>query len=237
MDEFIAGESTNSGAVTPVANPNSSSLDQKQKIGLWVLLFLVFFIILFWYISLRVYITKSLYGDYNPAELRLDQANQQKLLENQARLDDVYSIDTDGDGISDWEESNVYGTSAYLVDSDGDGINDKDEVNAGTNPTCPEGKQCTGSMVNDLTPTNSSNSSVISGEAVTATQSELMKQAFGEKPDPEFLRGHLLSAATDAEQKTVIQNLTDEQILEFYQQLVGSDALTATSSEVINNQQ
>jgi len=42
--------------------------------------------------------------------------------------------DTDGDGITDWQEENTYYTSKYLADSDGDGINDKEEISAGSNP-------------------------------------------------------------------------------------------------------
>ncbi|MDY6837608.1 MAG: hypothetical protein SWH78_06515 [Thermodesulfobacteriota bacterium] len=36
--------------------------------------------------------------------------------------------DTDGDGISDYDEINEYGTDPYKVDTDGDGLNDGDEL-------------------------------------------------------------------------------------------------------------
>ncbi len=36
--------------------------------------------------------------------------------------------DTDGDGISDYEEVYVYGTSPYLTDSDSDGVSDYDQI-------------------------------------------------------------------------------------------------------------
>ena len=43
--------------------------------------------------------------------------------------------DTDGDGLSDWEEQNVYNTDWLDADSDDDGIDDGDEVNVtGTDP-------------------------------------------------------------------------------------------------------
>ena len=44
----------------------------------------------------------------------------------------VYTIpvtDTDGDGIPDIEEINIYGTDPNKMDTDGDGINDGDEIN------------------------------------------------------------------------------------------------------------
>ena len=43
--------------------------------------------------------------------------------------------DDDGDGLSDLDEANNYGTDLLLADSDGDGLNDQDELNThGTDP-------------------------------------------------------------------------------------------------------
>lgn len=42
--------------------------------------------------------------------------------------------DTDNDGLSDYEEKNIYGTDYKNPDTDGDGINDGDEVKMGRNP-------------------------------------------------------------------------------------------------------
>jgi fibronectin-binding autotransporter adhesin len=44
------------------------------------------------------------------------------------------SGDSDGDGLSDDDETNVYGTDPFDPDSDNDGMNDGDEVVAGSNP-------------------------------------------------------------------------------------------------------
>jgi Bacterial TSP3 repeat len=51
--------------------------------------------------------------------------------------------DTDGDGLSDYDEINIYHTSPYLKDTDSDGIPDGVEVKNGTDPNCPQGKTCT----------------------------------------------------------------------------------------------
>jgi len=43
-------------------------------------------------------------------------------------------IDSDGDGLSDWEEIHVFGTDPFDEDTDGDGMNDGEEVFLGRNP-------------------------------------------------------------------------------------------------------
>ncbi|MFZ5390769.1 MAG: hypothetical protein ACOZAJ_00630 [Patescibacteria group bacterium] len=50
--------------------------------------------------------------------------------------------DTDGDGLSDYEEINFYRSSIYLKDTDSDGVDDKIEVDKGEDPNCPQGQDC-----------------------------------------------------------------------------------------------
>jgi hypothetical protein len=50
--------------------------------------------------------------------------------------------DTDMDGLSDYDEINIYKTSPYLPDSDSDGYLDGEEVKNGENPNCPVGQTC-----------------------------------------------------------------------------------------------
>ena len=49
----------------------------------------------------------------------------------------VAALDTDGDGLSDYDEINIYGTLTNNPDSDGDFINDGDEINNSSNPLDP----------------------------------------------------------------------------------------------------
>ncbi len=46
-------------------------------------------------------------------------------------------IDTDGDGLSDDDETNIYGTDPLKYDTDGDGLGDGVEIRMGTDPLVP----------------------------------------------------------------------------------------------------
>lgn len=50
--------------------------------------------------------------------------------------------DTDGDGISDYDEEKLFQTSPYLRDTDGDGSPDNVELANGENPNCMAGQRC-----------------------------------------------------------------------------------------------
>ncbi len=54
----------------------------------------------------------------------------------------MMQTDTDGDGLSDYDEKYIYHTSIYLKDSDGDGYSDKEEIDNGYDPNCPKGENC-----------------------------------------------------------------------------------------------
>lgn len=64
---------------------------------------------------------------------------------NQIDKEDLLGLrqkDTDQDGLSDYDELYIYGSSPYLKDTDSDGVNDEEEVIFGTDPSCPEGENC-----------------------------------------------------------------------------------------------
>jgi hypothetical protein len=59
-----------------------------------------------------------------------------------AELIEQQQSDTDGDTLTDYDELYVFNTSPYLSDTDGDGNSDYDELQAGTDPTCAVGIEC-----------------------------------------------------------------------------------------------
>lgn len=67
--------------------------------------------------------------------VNLDENEAQKLLALKVQ-------DTDTDSLSDYDELYTYHTSPYLPDTDSDNIPDGEEIKKGTNPNCPEGKDC-----------------------------------------------------------------------------------------------
>lgn len=58
------------------------------------------------------------------------------------RTQKLRTQDTDGDGLTDYDELYVFRTSPFLEDSDSDGVNDGAEVAAESDPNCPAGKTC-----------------------------------------------------------------------------------------------
>lgn len=86
--------------------------------------------------------------------------------------------DTDHDGLSDYDEINIYHTSPFLPDTDGDGIPDGVEVKNGTNPLCPEGQTCTnqGALYNANSGTGASSSEVMASGQQAVFTAEQLKQ-------------------------------------------------------------
>ncbi len=116
----------------------------QQKIFI-ISLILVTFIILslgFYQIAQNIrnpFIYKEQYKNIGKGGCNEPTEIQKKILMNR---------DTDGDGLSDYDELYKYHTSPFLKDSDSDGIDDKKEIENKTDPNCPEGKNC---FSNDLT--------------------------------------------------------------------------------------
>jgi len=142
------------------------------------------------------------------------QPEEVALLELQAK-------DTDGDGLSDYDELYSYNTSPYIADSDSDAVNDKDEVNRGTDPNCPEGKSCgvltnanASVAVNAVTNASATNTVVIPGNP-TAAQ----------------IREALLASGVS---KTELDAVDDASLLSSYQTALAEEASTNTNAGTVN---
>ncbi len=218
---------------------------KQQKIGLSVLALVTLLIMVLWYLQLQKSLVYPLYGGLNPATLNDTAASQ--------TASDQSNKDTDKDGLTDYQEINIYHTSPYLPDTDGDGLSDKQEVDAGTDPNCPQGKVCngqtlpaTGESVSAPLFTNASGTAPVGGlnlsvldqlgqpstsqasgntnsAGLTPEQIATLKQAFGDNPDPKLLRQKFIDAATTDADKQKISQLTDEKLLQVYLIMISSN--------------
>lgn len=108
-------------------------LTKEQKTGFVLLLVFSLLIISFGVLQIRNNLHKS---------FKLTSAIPLNIGEDLNSLDSLRLRDTDGDGLSDFDELFIYNTSPYLADTDSDGILDGQEVLQGTNPLCPKGQDC-----------------------------------------------------------------------------------------------
>ena len=108
--------------------------------------FLVFFVVGLLALGIGVWYSRNTIRE--PFLVSYEDNVEQNTEDNNQALEDFAKLlterqkDTDGDGLTDYQEINIYKTSAYLVDSDSDRISDKDEIIRGTNPNCTEGEDC-----------------------------------------------------------------------------------------------
>ncbi|MBT4153682.1 MAG: hypothetical protein HOE53_03465 [Candidatus Magasanikbacteria bacterium] len=126
---------------------HEQSLGKEQKVGFVLLLVFGLMAVALGYLQLR----NTLHNPFMVAKQDASHtvsAPLDEVLGNDARLQ---SIDTDQDGLNDYEELTFYETSPYIQDTDSDGIDDYSEVQTGTDPLCGEGKECSAQII-DLTP-------------------------------------------------------------------------------------
>src|SRR3989338_4002530 len=135
----------------------------------------------------------------------------------------LQSIDTDHDGLNDYEELNFYSTSPYLHDSDSDGVEDQTEIVNRTDPNCPEGKKC-------LTSENSVTTSTQGLTPVLGEQTGIGSDPGSIPPpqitddlatlsrDPQKLREMMLRTGTMTKEE--LDSVSDSTILQLAQNLV-----------------
>lgn len=198
------------------------SLTKQQKWGLGFLSFFTLIILLFWFMQLRQQLIYPFYMGMSPGEYYDSQdlsiTEQLGISEEESIAIYQKSKDTDSDGLSDWDELNIYGTSPYLADSDGDNLSDYDEIQAQTDPNCPEGQNCLEDnlVVNEVT--GGSNDTVI--DPLNNEESDILLEAFGEEPSIDILRSALIEAGANKEE---LDQISDEDLLSMYAQMMSEN--------------
>lgn len=133
-------------------------------------------------------------------------ADSQVVLEDKAAVIENLNRtkDTDNDGLSDYDELNVYGTSPYLEDTDLDKVSDYDEMILGLDGKC-EGNACS----NIVTPTESN-----INFSSSATE-ELQNMTFEE------FKNYLLESGYE---KDYVASLTEVEFNEIKKNMINSDS-------------
>lgn len=147
---------------------------------------------------------------------------------------DLSLKDSDGDGLSDYEEINISKTSPYLEDSDSDSISDKQEVSQGTDPNCPVGKICNG--VGSSSGPEASSSETINNTIISTIPTEnpavngaaTIVPGIGNEVTPATLRQILLQNGYD---QATLDQISDEDIMKSYQEAVKSSQNNSSNSQ------
>lgn len=117
--------------------------------------------------------------------------------------------DSDGDGLTDYDELYQYYTSPYIKDSDSDGIDDLKEVNQDTDPNCPVGTECVQASSADIN--NNTNQTITNIADLTTEQ----------------LREILVKNGIP---QTTVDQLDDQTLIQYYQQVISSTAANNTNT-------
>ncbi len=149
---------------------------------------------------------------WKPKEKTVEQTQKKK----EDTIVDLQSKDTDGDGLNDYEELNVFTTSPYLADTDGDNVDDAKEVQSGSDPNCPEGKTC---GAEDAAIAGAQEAAPSFGLGAAAelkppeAPQELQQLLTGEGIDGNALRSLLAQSGI---KEDVLKNVSDEDLMALY---------------------
>jgi hypothetical protein len=146
-------------------------------------------------------------------------------------IDYQRQLDTDHDGLTDFDELHVYGTSPYLYDTFGYGLSDAEVIKKGL-PLCPgAGKNCSGGTTSATAGINNASSSLISSfnpspENPSTTPQNLDLQAILHNPTQ--LRQILLQSGQMT--KADLDKISDADLLRTAQASFGSSTLPISTS-------
>jgi hypothetical protein len=206
-------------------NNNRNPIGRNQKIAVTVLGFFAVFTFGLWIYQLKSTISEpfAYRGDQNNSSVvATSTCSGPDCPENIARLK---TQDTDKDGLTDYDELNIYHTSPYLEDSDSDGYVDYEEVKNSTDPNCPAGKVCQNEAENIPATVNNTALTDLKAEVASSTASGVetgtsdIKSILGENPDPTLLRQVLVQSGMS---QSELDGISDANLLAAYKNMISS---------------
>ncbi len=194
-------------------NLNNNSLPQKQKIIVVVLIVFFVLVVIFWLWQVKAQINQPF---IYPQQQKTASGVSSKPLDINTVLK---NRDTDGDGLSDYDEIYVYHTSPYLEDSDSDGLSDQQEVKQGTDPNCPQGKDCQAPIIQNKIATTSNkanNSKVNKDNSVNNNlDQQSLQKALSGQADASTLRKLLIANGAN---ESDLNKISDSDLMKSYQE-------------------
>ena len=219
MDNFNELEGDENLDERDESQKTGQSLGKNQKIAVAILGVLAVAVIIAWMAQLKKSINSPF--AYNPTET----TETASTCEGPECQESLKTKDTDGDGLTDWDELNIYETSPYLEDSDSDGIFDKEEINSGADPNCPAGRDCS-ALANISSESSEEASSTeldlnlgSTGEELTSDQEKILQDILAGQVDASALREMLLESGMDQE---TLNQISDEDLLASYKEVLKS---------------
>ncbi len=215
----------------------ANHFSNKQKWAAGGLAIFAIFVLFFWGWQLKHNLENPLWAGLSKEEI-LNNENDFICAGGDCQIAnelDLYTKDTDNDGLSDGDELNVYFTSPYLEDSDSDGYSDWEEIINNKDPNCPAGQNCyiNNNDNNNVLTKNSAESDMenfvtddlteqllgLSENYTNPKETELENVLTGEG-DADSLRSLLLEYGMDEE---FLNQISDEELLETYQEVLSTE--------------
>lgn len=184
----------------------------KEKVISGVILVVVFLVVFVGYFQLMSNLKKPLFSNSGVGSDCLDGSCYQD--NDVANFLTASTQDTDKDGLTDYEEINIYGTSPYIADSDSDGIPDGEEVAMGRDPNCPGEGPCLANL-----PTDGSSA---------VPQFQLEPEVTPITLDPQELRQIFVQSGMPQNQ---VDQMSDEEIVSLYRQVLAENNLAGVSDQ------
>ena len=189
------------------------ALSREQKLG-----FALMFIFAVLSVGLGVLqLRNTLYGP-----LALNSQPPVNLKDQVNTIDALRYRDTDHDGLNDFDELYVYGTSPYLYDTFGYGLSDKEVIAKGL-PLCPKGQDCASPITTGgaVATANASTTAIALQGNLGAAPPNLMDVL----QDTKQVRALLLGAGMDP---AVLQKISDNQLQQVVAQIMANTTTVAT---------